>query len=206
MRMTTGRALATAGFFLLGLFALAVPGFAQDTVRLRGTIEQAQGDLLLIKTREGDEVKLKLAANPGIAAVTKASMADIKSGSYIGVGAMPQPDGSLLAISVHIFSEAMRGVAEGHRPWDLRPNSSMTNATVENVVTGVNGQTVTLKYKDGEQKIVIPPDMQIVAYVPGEVADLKAGARVFVGAATKQPDGTLQTQRITVGRDANPPM
>jgi hypothetical protein len=173
---------------------------------LRGTIEQAQGDLLLIKTREGDEVKLKLAANPGIAAVTKASMADIKSGSYIGVGALPQPDGSLVAISVHIFSEAMRGVAEGHRPWDLRPNSSMTNATVENVVTGVNGQTVTLKYKDGEQKIVIPPDMQIVAYVPGEVADLKAGARVFVGAATKQPDGTLQTQRITVGRDANPPM
>jgi hypothetical protein len=206
MRLTTGRALAAAGLFLLGLSGLAVPGFAQDNVRLRGTIEQVEGDQLLIKTREGSDVKLKLAANPGIAAVTKASMADIKSGAYIGVGAMPQPDGSLLAISVHIFSEAMRGVAEGHRPWDLRPNSSMTNATVENVVTGVNGQTVTLKYKEGEQKIVIPPDLQIVAYVPGEVADLKAGARVFVGAAAKQPDGTLQTQRITVGRDANPPM
>jgi hypothetical protein len=191
---------------LLGLFVSFAPVLAQDTVRLRGTIEQVEGDLLLIKTREGNDVKLKLAANPGIAAVTKASMADIKSGSYIGVGAMPQPDGSLLAISVHIFSEAMRGVAEGHRPWDLRPNSSMTNATVENVVTGVNGQTVTLKYKEGEQKIVIPPDMQIVAYVPGEVADLKAGARVFVGAAAKQPDGTLQTQRITVSRDAHPPM
>jgi hypothetical protein len=206
MRLTTGRALAAAGLFLLGLSGLAVPGFAQDTVRLRGTIEQVEGDLLLIKTREGNEVKLKLAANPGIAAVTKATMADIKSGSYIGVGAMPQPDGSLLAISVHIFSEAMRGLAEGHRPWDLRPNSTMTNATVESVVTGVNGQTVSLRYKDGEQKIVIPPDLQIVAYVPGEVADLKAGARVFVGAAAKQPDGTLQTQRITVGRDANPPM
>jgi hypothetical protein len=191
---------------LLGLFVSFAPVLAQDTVRLRGAIEQVEGDLLLIKTREGNDVKLKLAANPGIAAVTKASMADIKSGSYIGVGAMPQPDGSLLAISVHIFSEAMRGVAEGHRPWDLRPNSSMTNATVENVVTGVNGQTVTLKYKEGEQKIVIPPDMQIVAYVPGEVADLKAGARVFVGAAAKQPDGTLQTQRITVSRDAHPPM
>jgi hypothetical protein len=206
MRLTTGRALAAAGLFLLGLSGLAAPGFAQDSVRLRGTIEQVEGDLLLIKTREGNEVKLKLAANPGIAAVTKASMADIKSGSYIGIGAMPQPDGSLLAISVHIFSEAMRGLAEGHRPWDLRPNSTMTNATVESVVTGVNGQTVSLKYKDGEQKIVIPPDLQIVAYVPGEVADLKAGARVFVGAAAKQPDGTLQTQRITVGRDANPPM
>jgi hypothetical protein len=191
---------------LLGLFVSFAPVLAQDTVRLRGAIEQVEGDLLLIKTREGNDVKLKLAANPGIAAVTKASMADIKSGSYIGVGAMPQPDGSLLAISVHIFSEAMRGVAEGHRPWDLRPNSSMTNATVENVVTGVNGQTVTLKYKEGEQKIVIPPDMQIVAYVPGEVADLKVGARVFVGAAAKQPDGTLQTQRITVSRDAHPPM
>jgi hypothetical protein len=206
MRLTTGRALAAAGLFLFGLSLTAAPGFAQETVRLRGTIEQVEGDLLLIKTREGNDVKLKLAANPGIAAVTKATMADIKSGSYIGVGAMPQPDGSLLAISVHIFSEAMRGVAEGHRPWDLRPNSSMTNATVENVVTGVNGQTVTLKYKDGEQKIVIPSDMQVVSYVPGELADLKAGARVFVGAAAKQPDGTLQTQRITVGRDAHPPM
>jgi hypothetical protein len=206
LHIDVGRAAAAAAMALLGLFVSFAPVLAQDTVRLRGTIEQVEGDLLLIKTREGNDVKLKLAANPGIAAVTKASMADIKSGSYIGVGAMPQPDGSLLAISVHIFSEAMRGVAEGHRPWDLRPNSSMTNATVENVVTGVNGQTVTLKYKEGEQKIVIPPDMQIVAYVPGEVADLKAGARVFVGAAAKQPDGTLQTQRITVSRDAHPPM
>src|SRR5262245_36001858 len=128
MRLTTGRALAAAGLFLLASSGLAVLGFAQDNVRLRGTIEQVEGDLLLIKTREGSDVKLKLAANPGIAAVTKASMADIKSGSYIGVGAMPQPDGSLLAISVHIFSEAMRGVAEGHRPWDLKPNSTMTNA------------------------------------------------------------------------------
>jgi hypothetical protein len=206
LHIDVGRAAAAAAMALLGLFVSFAPALAQETVRLRGTIEQVEGDLLLIKTREGNDVKLKLAANPGIAAVTKASMADIKSGSYIGVGAMPQPDGSLLAISVHIFSEAMRGVAEGHRPWDLRPNSSMTNATVENVVTGVNGQTVTLKYKEGEQKIVIPPDMQIVAYVPGEVADLKAGARVFVGAAAKQPDGTLQTQRITVSRDAHPPM
>ena len=130
---------------------------------MRGTIEQAQGDLLLIKTREGDEVKLKLAANPGIAAVTKASMADIRvrllHRRRRDAAARRQPAGHLGA---HLLGSHARG-SRRPSPWDLRPNSSMTNATVENVVTGVNGQTVTLKYKDGEQKIVIPPDMQIVA-------------------------------------------
>jgi len=206
MRVIIGRASATAAAVLFGLLLSAASGWAQDTVRLRGTIEAVDGDLLRIKTREGNDVKLKLAANPGIAAVTKATMADIKPNSYIGVGALPQADGSLRAISVQIFAEAMRGLAEGHRPWDLQPGSSMTNATVESTVAGVAGQTVALKYKDGEQKIVIPPDLQIVAYVPGETADLKAGARVFVAAAARQPDGTLQAQRITVGRDASPPM
>ena len=205
MRVIIGRASATAAAVLFGLLLGAASGWAQDTVRLRGTIEAVDGDLLRIKTREGNDVKLKLAANPGIAAVTKATMADIKPNSYIGVGALPQADGSLRAISVHIFAESMRGLAEGHRPWDLQPGSSMTNATVESTVAGVTGQTVALKYKDGEQKIVIPPDLQIVAYVPGETADLKAGARVFVAAAARQQDGTLQAQRITVGRDA-PPM
>jgi hypothetical protein len=206
LHIDVGRAAAAAATALLGLLVTFAPALAQETVRVRGTIEQVQGDLLVVKTREGSEVKLKLAANPGISAVTKASMADIKTGSYIGVGALSQSDGSLRAISVHIFAEAMRGLAEGHRPWDLQPQSTMTNATVESIVTGVSGQTVSLKHKDGEQKIVIPSDLQIVALVPGEVTDLKPGARVFVGAAAKQPDGTLQTQRIIVGRDANPPL
>jgi hypothetical protein len=186
--------------------AAAVPASAQDTVRVRGTIEKVDGDLLLIKSRDGSELKVQLAPGAGISAIVKATMADIKPGSYIGVAALSQPDGSARAISVHIFPEAMRGFAEGHLPWDLQPQSTMTNATVESVVSAVNGNTVTLKYKDGEQKIVIPSDLQIVAFAPGEAADVKAGSGIFIGAAAKQPDGTLQAKRIAVGRGVAPPM
>jgi len=205
MRLAFKRAASAATVVFVSML-LVGRAAAQDTVRVRGTIEKVDGDMLHIKSREGSDLQVKLAPNPGVSATIKATMADIKPNSYIGVGALAQPDGSLRAISVHIFAESMRGFAEGHRPWDLQPKSNMTNANVESIVAGVNGQVVTLKYKDGEQKITIPAELQIAAYVPGEVADIKPGAGVFIGAASKQPDGTLLTQRITVGRDMRPPL
>ncbi len=175
------------------------------TVRVRGTIEAVDGSTLTIKTREGSDVKAKLADKATIAAVVKASYADIKQGAFIGVTGMPQPDGSQTCREIHIFPEAMRGTGEGHRPWDLEPKSTMTNATVEQV-TSVGAHEISLKYKDGEKKIVVGPDCPIVAYAPGAKADLKPGAKVFIGAATKEADGTLSAARINVGRDAAPPM
>jgi hypothetical protein len=191
---------------IAGLVLAASAAGAQETVRVRGKIERIDGDVYVIRSREGAELKVKLAPGGGVSVTTKAALADIKPGSYIGVSGLPQPDGSQRAISVHIFHESMRGLAEGHGPWDLVPLSTMTNATVESTVASVDGHTVVLKYKDGEKKIVIPPSLGIVSYVPGEMSDLKAGAAVFIGAATKQPDGTLLARRIGVGRDVPPPM
>jgi hypothetical protein len=141
-----------------------------------------------------------------VVALSKASLADIKQGSYVGVAGMPQADGSQKALEVHIFPEAMRGTGDGHRGWDLQPTSTMTNGNVEQTATSSDGQVLTLKYKDGEKKIVVPADAPIVIYVPGEKSELKPGASIFIAAATKQPDGTLQTPRVNVGRGVAPPM
>ncbi len=151
-------------------------------------------------------MELTLAEKPQIAGIVKASLSDIKEGSFVGVTAMPKADGSLSALEVHIFPEAMRGTGEGHYPWDLRPQSTMTNANVEQIAAAVDGRTLTLKYKDGGKKIFVPADATIVAYVPGDKSDLKPGAKVFIIAA-KQPDGTLQGRAWRVGRDGlTPPM
>jgi hypothetical protein len=199
---------ALAGI-VLGVLTILVSGnaaSAQDTVRIRGAIESIDGSTYAIKSRDGADLKVTLADNAQIAAVVKASLADIKQGLFVGVTAMPQADGSHSALEVHIFPEAMRGTGEGHYSWDLRPQSTMTNANVDQVVTGVDGQTLTLKYKDGETKIFVPADTPIVAYVKGDKNDLKPGATVFI-AAIKQPDGTLQGRAWRVGRDGvAPPM
>jgi hypothetical protein len=138
--------------------------------------------------------------------VVKASLADVKPGMFVGVTALPQPDGTQRALEVHIFPEKMRGTGEGHYPWDLQPNSSMTNGNIADAVTAVDGQTLTVKYKDGEQTIFIPATTPIVTYVAGDQSDLKVGAKVFVVAA-KQPDGTLQGRAWRAGRDGvTPPM
>jgi hypothetical protein len=178
----------------------------QKPVRVRGTVEAVNGPMLTIKTREGSEVKAKLGDKTVVVAVVKASYADIKQGSFIGVTGMPQADGSQKCKEIHIFPEDMRGTGEGHRPWDLEPKSTMTNATVNEMVTAKDGNTLTLKYKDGEKKIVVGADCPIVTYKPGEKAELKPGARIFIAAATKDADGTLTFPRINVGRDAAPPM
>jgi hypothetical protein len=127
--------------------------------------------------------------------VVKASLSDIKANSFIGVTGMPQADGSQKAVEIHIFPEALRGTGEGHRPWDLAPNSTMTNATVAQMVKGVEGDEITLKYKDGEKKIVVAPNTTIVSYVPGDKSELKPGAKIFIAAANKKEDGTLEGGR-----------
>jgi hypothetical protein len=193
-----------AGFALV---LVASTAWAQDTVRVRGTIERVEGFAYVVKSRDGAELKVVLGDNPLIVAIVKASLADIKQGMFVGVTGMPQADGSQRAIEVHIFPETMRGTGEGHYPWDLRPQTTMTNANVEQLVAGVDGQTLTLKYKDGEKKIVTTPETVIVTYMPGDKGELKPGAKIFVGAAKKLPDGTLQTPRINYGKDGiAPPM
>jgi hypothetical protein len=202
-RALVQRLLATVAVCVAVAASLA---WAQETVRVRGTIDRVDGDIYVVKARDGAELKLKLAPNAAVVALTKASLADIKQGSYIGVAGMPQTDGSQKALEVHIFPEAMRGVGDGHRGWDLQPSSTMTNGSVEQTSASSDGQTLTLKYKDGEKKIVVPAGIPIVVYTPGEVSELKAGARIFVSAANKQPDGTLVAPRVNVGRDVAPPM
>jgi hypothetical protein len=209
MKANHKKTIAALAGIVLGALAIIVSGnaaVAQDTVRVRGTIETIDGPTYVIKARDGGELKVALADKAQIAAVVKASLADIKQGLFVGVTGMPQADGSQNALEVHIFPEAMRGTGEGHYSWDLRPKSTMTNANVDQVVTAVDGQTLTLKYKDGEKRIFVPADTPIVAYVRGDNNDLKPGAKVFI-AAIKQPDGTLQGRAWRVGRDGvTPPM
>jgi hypothetical protein len=196
--------LGAAGLVL----ACAISAMAQDApVRVRGSIEHVDGQTLMIKARDGKDLTVKLADNAMVVSIVKAALSDIKPNSFVGVTALPQTDGSWHAVEVHIFPEAMRGTGEGDRPWDLHPKSTMTNGAVAETVKEVNGQTLTLKYKEGEKKITVPPDASIVTYEPGNKADLKPGAKIFIVAATKQPDGSLQAVRINVGKDGiTPPM
>jgi hypothetical protein len=199
------RRWATIGGFVL-LFA-ASAAWAQETVRVRGTIERVEGQTLVVKSRDGAELKVVLADNALVVGIVKTSLSDIKPGSFVGVTGLPQADGSQKAVEVHIFPEAMRGTGEGHRPWDLRPQSTMTNANVEQTVAGVDGQTLTVKYKGGEKKIIVPPDTPIVTYVPGDKSELKPGVKIFIAGAEKKPDGTLQAPRVNFGKDGlTPPM
>jgi hypothetical protein len=174
---------------------------APQTVRLRGTIEKIDGNTLLAKSDKGDELKINLADKMTVVGVVKASMADIKDGAFIGSGAMPQPDGSQKAIEVHIFPEAMRGTGEGFRAWDGAPNSTMTNGAVGSTVTSVDGPAITVKYKDGEKKIIVGPDVPIVRYEIADMSAVRPGAAFTVVAAAKQPDGSFSISRINVGRD-----
>jgi hypothetical protein len=177
------------------------------TVRIRGTIEAVDGSLLTVKSREGTDMKVRVADNAAVFGVAKTELSEIKQGSYIGVSATPQPDGTQKALAVHIFPESQRGAAEGFRPWDLRPNSTMTNATVAETVAGTDGQNILVKYKDGEKKVLVPPGTPIVTFVAGDKSELKPGAKIIIFSATKKDDGTLEAARVNVGRDGiTPPM
>jgi hypothetical protein len=185
------------------VFALAAGAASAQqpqTVRVNGTVESFDGHVLAIKSDKLGEVKVNLTADATVFGVAKATLADVKPGAYIGVGAMPQPDGSQRAIQVTVLAESQRGLSEGHRPWDARPNSTMTNGSVDQTVESVDGRTVIVKYKGGEQKIVIPPDAVIRAYVAGDKSELKPGAHIAIVRALKKPDGALEANRINVGR------
>ena len=197
------RALATVSFALI---CIATPASAaDDTVRIRGTIESVEGPVYVVKNRDGAELKLTVTDNPLFVAISPSTMADIKPGMFVGSAGMMQADGTQKAIEVHIFPESMRGTGEGHYDWDLKPQSKMTNANVEQTVAGVDGQLLSVKYKDGEKKLLVTPETVVVTYVAGNKDDLKPGTRIFVGAAKRQPDGTLQTPRITYGRNGAGP-
>ena len=176
-------------------------------VRIRGTIESVDGAVLMIKSREGADMKVRLTDNVAVFGVAKTELSEIKQGSYIGVTAMPEPDGVQKAVAVHIFPENQRGAAEGFRPWDQRPGSTMTNATVAETVKGTDGQNILVKYKDGEKKVVVPPGTPIVTFVAGDKSELKPGAKIIIFGAAKKDDGTLEANRVNVGRDGvTPPM
>ena len=175
--------------------------FAQQSTRLRGTIEKLDGEAgAVLKTTEGQSVTLKFPANLSVAIVVKATIADIKPGAFVGAGARPQADGSLKAIQVLIFPEAQRGTGEGHRDWSAMPQTTMTNATVAETVTSVDGQGLMLKYKDGEKKLVIGPDANIITTKPGARSDLQPGTEL-VTTATRNEDGTYSAARVTIAKD-----
>jgi hypothetical protein len=196
--------VAVAMVVASSLFAIAQQ--PPTPTRVRGAIEGVDGDILLVKSRSGEGVKLRMTADVRVVGIVKIALSDIKTGSFIGTTTVPGPDGAQNAVEVHVFPEDMRGTGEGSRPYDLRPNSTMTNATVAQTVAGNDGHTFLIKYKDGEKKVVVSPETPVVTYVPADRSDLKAGAKVI--AFMKQlPDGSFETNRVSVGRDGlTPPM
>ena len=190
-------ALGAISLVLICSQAIAQP--AQNR-RIRGTVESLDNNVLTMKARDGADVKIKLADNWAVISYTKAQISDIKVGTFIGVGGTPQADGSQKAVSINIFPESARGLGEGFRPWDQAPNGTMTNANVAEAVAGADGQTLLLKYKDGEKKIIVTPTATIAMFGSGDKAEVKPGAAVAISAVTK-PDGSLESARVGVGRD-----
>ena len=200
----TRRALGAA---TIALSFAATAAFAQQPSRIRGQIEKADGAMLVLKTRDGSMLNVKVADDARVAALVKASLADIKKDSFIGIAGIPQPDGSIQAFSMHIFLPAQRGVVpDRHGPWDARPGSTMTNAYVEDLVQSKDGKTLMVKYKDGEKKIIVMPETVIAAVAPGNKSELKAGTPVIIMAAEKQPDGSMLAKTLYVGRNVAPAM
>ncbi len=189
--------LTAAGAMLL---ASSLSFAQQQTVRLAGTITGVDGPAIVVKATDGNEVKVNLAEKLLVIAQEKGSASDIKVGDYVGVGGMPQPDGTIRAMQIAIMAESQRGSNEGHGPWSRDPKGTMTNATVAERVTGVEGPVMTVKYKDGEKKVTIPVEATIVRYTQVDKSELKAGAQIAIGSAVKKPDGTLEAARVNVGR------
>jgi hypothetical protein len=199
----------SAVFAIVATFLLALPSFAQQAqpVRIRGAIESIDGPNLNIKSRSGETLKVRLADNPRVSALVKASVADLKPNTYIGVTSVPAADGSEKAVAVHIFPEERRGTAEGRMNWDLLPDSKMTNGAVNLQVQGVQGGIMTVTYKGQEAKIALTPETKIVAYSGGDTSELRPGTQILIFSATRGEDGVLQAAAVTYGRDGLiPPM
>lgn len=188
---------------LVGVAALVAAGAAiaqqPPALRVTGTVESVAGNVVSVKSDKMGDVKISLTDNAAVFGISKGGIGDIKQGSYIGVGAMPQADGSQKAIRITVFAEVQRGVGEGHRPWDL-PNSTMTNGAVDKVAGSIQDRVLMVTYKGGEQKVTIPPEAVILVYEVGNKSELKPGAKVAVLGPNKKPDGTLEANRINVGR------
>ena len=196
--------ILSAAFAFAATAALAQ---APDLVRVRGTIQSVDGAMLDVKPRDGADMKIKLADNAQVRTVVGKTIADVKQGLFVGITAMPQPDGTQKAVEIHIFPEAARGTGEGHRPWDLMPGSTMTNANVDSEVAVTDGKKLVLKYKDGDKTFIVPDNVKVVMFAPGAMSDLKPGAKIFIVGAKKLPDGTLEAPAITVGTNGvDPPM
>ena len=196
--------ILSAAFAFAATAALAQ---APDLVRVRGTIQSVDGSMLDVKARDGADMKIKLADNAVIRTVTGKTVADVKQGLFVGITAMPQPDGTQKAVEIHIFPEAARGTGEGHQPWDLMPGSTMTNANVDSEVAITDGKKLFLKYKDGDKTFIVPDNVKVVMFAPGSAADVKPGAKIFIVAAKKLPDGTLEAPGATVSSGGvDPPM
>jgi hypothetical protein len=207
----TRRAFGAAGFALAFATTAILAQQQPQTTRIRAMIEKVDGDVLMVKARNGDQLKVTMPDNARYAAMIKATLDDLKPDTYIGVTSMPQPDGTLKAVAVHIFQPSQRGAGEGHRPWDLTPGSMMTNAAIETAVASADGQTITVKYKQGEKvedkKVLVTPQTVIVRYVPGDKNELKPGVHIIIGAATKNADGSFGAAALNYGRDGIvPPM
>ncbi|MGZ5873459.1 MAG: hypothetical protein ACXWKP_15260 [Bradyrhizobium sp.] len=204
-RSTLVRTLVAAAM----VAASSVYAIAQQPApsRVRGTIVSVDGDVLSVKSRSGEDVKLRMTGDVRVVGIIKISLSDIKLGSFVGTTTVPGPDGRQNAVEVHVFfPESMRGTGEGSRPYDLRPNSTMTNATVAETVAGNDGQTLLVKYKDGEKKVVVAPDTPVVTYVPADKSELKPGDKI-IAFVKQSADGSFETNRVSVGRDGlTPPM
>jgi hypothetical protein len=200
--------LSTVVLVLAACVTTSISVSAEDTpARVRGTLQKMDGNTLTIATKSGKETNVPLKDGAPVIAVTKGALSDIKSDTFVGITAMPQPDGTQKAVEVHVFEESLRGTGEGHYPWDLMPNSTMTNDAVAQQVEKVEGNTLQVKYKDGEKTIVVPKDAEVVNLVAGSKADLKTGAHVFIPRWEKQGDGTWAATVVVVGRDGiTPPM
>lgn len=188
------------------IFSVTVAA-AQQPTRIRGDIVKADGAALVVKTRDGAMLNVKLADDTRVSALVKASLADIKNDTFVGIAGMPRPDGSIEAFSIHIFLPAQRGVVpDRHGPWDARSGSTMTNAYVESKVEAKDGEMLTVKYKDGEKKIAVTPQTVIAAAAPGGKDELKAGAQIIIFGWDKQPDGSVLAKTLYVGRGVAPAM
>jgi len=200
--LLTAAALAAAAGLPAGL-----PALAQGAPRrIRGTIDAVSGQDMAVTTREGETLTVRLAGNVNVSALRRLALSDIAPGSYVGTAAEPGPDGVWRALEVLVFPEAMRGTGEGHFAWDLTPNSSMTNATVDSAVQGNDGRSLTLTARGQQVRVLVPEDVPVVTFIPAAREDLRPGAQVFLS-ATPGADGALASARVTVAKDGVvPPM
>ena len=204
--MTTKLLLAGALIALLALPAAAQNAPEGTPTRIRGTVEKLDGQTLTVKSREGPQLTIALAPNFTVSAVVKKNLTDIKAGDFVGAASTKGTDGKLHALEVLIFPEAMRGTGEGERPWDLTPDSLMTNATVSGITSAPQGQALKVTYKGGDSEIIVAPSTPIVTFAPGDASLLKPGAAIIT-VATKKPDGSLSASRVTAEKDGvKPPM